>query len=70
MGTSSVTIDNVSYGFAGQVPNGTVSIGSAGNERTLTNLAAGRVVNGGLTMSPTLSSPDVGGVVGVTYTFN
>nr|WP_244173203.1 YadA-like family protein [Caballeronia temeraria] len=43
VGTSSVTINGVTYAFAGQVPNGTVSIGSAGKERTLTNLAAGRL---------------------------
>ncbi|WP_271912284.1 hypothetical protein [Vreelandella alkaliphila] len=41
--TSGVTIAGDSYTFAGTTPDSTVSIGSAGNERTLTNVAAGRV---------------------------
>lgn len=41
--TSSVTIAGNTYNFAGVNPTSTVSIGSAGNERTLTNLAAGRI---------------------------
>ncbi|MCD6006786.1 hypothetical protein K7H08_18315, partial [Halomonas sp. IOP_6] len=41
--TSGVTIAGDSYTFAGTTPDSTVSIGSAGNERTLTNIAAGRV---------------------------
>ncbi|WP_083006963.1 YadA-like family protein [Halomonas sp. GT] len=41
--TSGVTIAGDSYTFAGTIPDSTVSIGSAGNERTLTNVAAGRV---------------------------
>ncbi|WP_198361374.1 YadA-like family protein [Halomonas sp. N3-2A] len=43
VGTSGVTIAGDSYTFAGTTPDSTVSIGSAGNERTLTNVAAGRV---------------------------
>jgi trimeric autotransporter adhesin len=43
VGTSSVTINSATYGFAGTTPISTVSIGSAGNERTLTNVAAGRI---------------------------
>ncbi|MFP3813148.1 hypothetical protein SB660_19265, partial [Bacillus sp. SIMBA_005] len=31
------------YAYAGTAPASTVSIGTSGNERTLTNLAAGRV---------------------------
>lgn len=41
--TTSVTIAGNTYNFAGVNPTSTVSIGSAGNERTLTNLAAGRI---------------------------
>ncbi|MGY4879698.1 YadA family autotransporter adhesin, partial [Vreelandella aquamarina] len=41
--TSGVTIAGDSYTFAGTTPDSTVSVGSAGNERTLTNVAAGRV---------------------------
>ncbi|MBM3072509.1 hypothetical protein GF617_15055 [Lelliottia sp. RWM.1] len=41
--TSGVTINGVDYVFAGTAPVNTVSIGSTGHERTLTNLAAGRL---------------------------
>lgn len=41
--TTGATIGGTSYGFAGTSPVGTVSIGSAGNERTLTNVAAGQL---------------------------
>ncbi|MGY4879745.1 hypothetical protein ACLUEY_17940, partial [Vreelandella aquamarina] len=41
--TSGITIAGDSYTFAGTTPDSTVSVGSAGNERTLTNVAAGRV---------------------------
>ncbi|WP_390900837.1 beta strand repeat-containing protein, partial [Serratia fonticola] len=43
VGTSSVTIGGENYDFAGTAPVGTVSIGDAGEERTLTNVAAGRL---------------------------
>ncbi|ROO27359.1 YadA-like family protein, partial [Salinisphaera orenii] len=43
--TDSATIGGTSYAFAGTSPVGTVSIGSAGNERTITNVAAGRVAD-------------------------
>lgn len=43
VGTTGVTINGVSYGFAGTAPASTVSIGAPGAERTLTNLAAGRL---------------------------
>ncbi|CAI1645733.1 Adhesin yadA precursor [Serratia fonticola] len=43
VGTSSVTIGGKNYDFAGTAPVGTVSIGDAGEERTLTNVAAGRL---------------------------
>ncbi len=41
--TSGTTLLGVDYAFAGTSPVGTVSIGDAGSERTLTNLAAGRL---------------------------
>lgn len=43
VGTSSVNINGVSYDFKGTAPTSTVSIGSDGAERTLTNVAAGRI---------------------------
>lgn len=43
VGTSGTTIAGVNYGFAGTAPTGTVSVGSAGTERTITNVAAGRI---------------------------
>ncbi|SFE29035.1 Head domain of trimeric autotransporter adhesin [Paracidovorax wautersii] len=39
--TASVTINGTSYNFAGASPSSVVSIGSAGNERQLKNVAAG-----------------------------
>ncbi|WP_242913767.1 YadA-like family protein [Brevundimonas pishanensis] len=42
-GTASTTLQGTTYNFAGTAPVGTVSIGSAGNERTITNVAAGRL---------------------------
>ena len=41
--TSSATIGGTTYNFAGSTPVGTVSIGDANKERTLTNVAAGRI---------------------------
>jgi autotransporter adhesin len=41
--TTDVVINGVSYAFAGGSPLGTVSVGAAGFERTLTNVAAGRL---------------------------
>lgn len=43
VGTASATINGNTHTFAGSNPIGTVSIGDAGKERTITNLAAGRV---------------------------
>lgn len=43
MGTEKVTIRNVEYGFAGTQPVGTVSVGANNKERTITNVAAGRI---------------------------
>jgi autotransporter adhesin len=42
-GTSSVTVGGNTYAVAGTNPSSTVSVGSAGNERTVTNVAAGQV---------------------------
>jgi len=41
--TTATTIDGRSYQFAGTAPASTVSVGDAGAERTITNVAAGRV---------------------------
>ncbi len=43
VGTASTTLDGVTYNFAGTTPGSTVSVGSVGAERTLTNVAAGRI---------------------------
>ena len=43
VGTASTVINGNTYAFAGSTPVGTVSIGDTGKERTITNLAAGRV---------------------------
>ena len=43
--TTSHTIAGTQYNFAGTAPVATVSIGAEGKERTLTNLAAGRISN-------------------------
>ncbi|MFM0390106.1 YadA family autotransporter adhesin, partial [Paraburkholderia dipogonis] len=41
--TTGVAINGTAYTYAGTAPTSTVSVGSAGNERTVTNVAAGRV---------------------------
>ncbi|WFU86425.1 YadA-like family protein [Rhizobium sp. CC1099] len=41
--TTGTTINGVAYTFAGASPTSTVSVGSAGSERTITNVAAGRI---------------------------
>jgi trimeric autotransporter adhesin len=43
VGTTGVTLNGTGYTFAGTVPTSTVSVGSAGLERTITNVAAGRI---------------------------
>lgn len=43
VGTESTTIRGETYQFAGTNPTSTVSVGSAGAERTITNVAAGRI---------------------------
>ena len=43
--TSSIMINNKAYTVAGTTPVGTVSIGDTNKERTITNVAAGRVSN-------------------------
>ena len=46
VGTSSATVNGVTYGgFAGAAPVGTVSVGDTGAERTITNVAAGRITS-------------------------
>lgn len=41
--TSSMTISGTTYNFAGSTASSTVSVGSSGNYRTITNVAAGQV---------------------------
>ena len=41
--TSSATINGTAHNFAGVNPVSTVSVGKAGSERTITNVAAGRI---------------------------
>ncbi|WP_427833397.1 YadA-like family protein [Actinobacillus pleuropneumoniae] len=41
--TESATLAGQVYEFAGKAPIGTVSVGNQGNERTITNAAAGRI---------------------------
>ena len=43
VGTTSATLGGVTYNFAGTTPGATVSVGTVGAERTLTNVAAGRI---------------------------
>ncbi|WP_415914008.1 beta strand repeat-containing protein, partial [Paraburkholderia sp. J76] len=43
VGTTSGVIGGTAYTYAGTAPTGTVSVGVAGAERTITNVAAGRV---------------------------
>ena len=44
--TTDATINGITYnGFAGTAPTSTVSIGKSGGERTLTNVAAGRITD-------------------------
>ncbi|MGP9852998.1 YadA-like family protein, partial [Halomonas sp. 111] len=43
VGTASIEIAGQTYQFAGANPVATVSVGSAGAERTITNVAAGRI---------------------------
>ncbi|PHP88114.1 hypothetical protein CFB52_026185 [Burkholderia sp. AU18528] len=43
VGTSSATIGGVTYPFAGGSPVGVVSVGAPGQERQITNVAAGRI---------------------------
>lgn len=43
IGTESETINGTVYTFAGSVPLGTLSIGDVAKERTVTNVAAGRI---------------------------
>ena len=43
VGTEGINIRGKDYAFAGNTPVGTVSVGDVGEERTVTNVAAGRV---------------------------
>src|SRR5690606_9116750 len=43
IGTASIAVDKNTYNFAGTTPVATVSVGDVGAERTITNVAAGRI---------------------------
>ncbi|WP_250623123.1 YadA-like family protein [Pinirhizobacter soli] len=43
VGTPSTTINGTTYNFVGTTPTSTISVGAAGTERTITNVAAGRI---------------------------
>ncbi len=43
VGTASTVIGGTTYNFAGTAPTSTVSVGASGAERTITNVAAGRI---------------------------
>ncbi|WP_373683784.1 hypothetical protein, partial [Mycobacterium sp. KBS0706] len=43
VGTTSTKIAGTTYNFAGTTPTSTVSVGAVGAERTITNVAAGRI---------------------------
>ncbi|WP_439242589.1 YadA-like family protein [Lonepinella sp. BR2474] len=43
VGTASYKIQDTTYAFAGTTPVGTVSVGATDGERTITNVAAGRI---------------------------
>ncbi|PCE25314.1 hypothetical protein BWP39_12370 [Paraburkholderia acidicola] len=43
VGTKNTTINGTTYKFAGTSPTSTVSVGTAGNERTITSVAAGQI---------------------------
>lgn len=41
--TAGITLNGIAYGFAGTGPTSTISVGANGSERTVTNVAAGRI---------------------------
>lgn len=43
VGTTGATINNMNHNFSGGLPVGAISIGNLGKERTITNVAAGRI---------------------------
>lgn len=43
VGTKGATLNGIDYAFAGSAPLSTVSVGDVGKERTVTNVAAGRL---------------------------
>ncbi|TIM15584.1 MAG: hypothetical protein E5Y74_32285, partial [Mesorhizobium sp.] len=43
VGTPSTVINGTTYAFQGTTPTSTVSVGAVGAERTITNVAAGRI---------------------------
>ncbi|EBW9463906.1 hypothetical protein CB413_29895, partial [Salmonella enterica subsp. enterica serovar Panama] len=75
--TPEYTVNGVSHAFAGSAPVSTVSIGDSGKERTLTNVAAGRisatstdVINGSQLFAVTSEVEKGNQFAGNTGTFN
>ncbi|EBW9463891.1 hypothetical protein CB413_29815, partial [Salmonella enterica subsp. enterica serovar Panama] len=75
--TPEYTVNGVSHTFAGSAPVSTVSIGDSGKERTLTNVAAGRisatstdVINGSQLFAVTSEVEKGNQFAGNTGTFN
>ena len=71
VGTAGATINGQAYAFAGAVPTSTVSVGAARAERTITNVAAGRVsaastdaINGSQLHATNQAVEDVAGLSG------
>lgn len=44
--TPTMTVNGTTYNLSGIAPIGTIAVGNTGNERTITNVAAGRVIDG------------------------
>ncbi|EAA8999435.1 YadA-like family protein [Salmonella enterica] len=75
--TPEYTVNGVSHAFAGSAPVSTVSIGDSGKERTLTNVAAGRIsatstdaINGSQLFAVTSEVEKGNQFAGNTGTFN
>ncbi|MEZ2419123.1 YadA-like family protein [Luteibacter sp. RCC_6_2] len=71
VGTASATINGATYAFAGTTPGSTVSVGATGAERTITNVAAGRIDGGStdaINGSQLFATNQAIGTVGTTVT--
>jgi autotransporter adhesin len=71
VGTTGATINGTTYAFAGTTPGSTVSVGAGGAERTITNVAAGRIDGGStdaINGSQLFATNQAVGTVGTTVT--